>query len=387
VSAGFLVGAVPWTESIGADPGRAALAVGVVALATVGAARVIHQVNRRARSLRHEVLAITLTALGLGAVAALALSWLMVLDADQLGTVLAVLAVAAILASALVLMASAPLGRDAERLEATVRRIEQGDRQVRADVDRADELGHTARALDALTRRLDELERERDRFEAERTLMLTSVSHDLRTPIAALQLAVEALADGLAPDPARYLASMQRDIEALTSLVEDLFLLVRLDSGRYDMPSTSVDLTEVADDAIEALAPVAADRDVVIRLDAPGGVRTEGNAAALGRVIRNLLDNAIRHAPPGSVVAVVVDAKAEGGSPRVRVIDEGPGFPASFAGDAFGPFTRADASRTRATGGAGLGLAIARGVVEAHGGRIWIEEPPGGRVAFELGRR
>ena len=153
--------------------------------------------------------------------------------------------------------------------------------------------------------------------------MLSSVSHDLRTPIAALQAAVEALADGIAPDPQRYLSSMQRDIDALTSLVDDLFLLVRLDSGRYEMPATSVDLTEIADEAIEALSPMADDRDIRLVLDAPGGVRVDGNAAALGRVIRNLLDNAIRHAPDGSTVDVIVEAE----SPRVRVIRRGPRVP------------------------------------------------------------
>jgi signal transduction histidine kinase len=106
-----------------------------------------------------------------------------------------------------------------------------------------------------------------------------------------------------------------------------------------------------------------------------------GNPSALGRVIRNLLDNAIRHAPPGSEIRVVV--RGEEGA-LVRVVDEGPGFPAEFADHAFDRFARADPSRNRSTGGAGLGLAIARGLIEAHGGRIWIEQPPGGRVAFEL---
>jgi signal transduction histidine kinase len=261
-----------------------------------------------------------------------------------------------------------------------VRRIEQGDREVRSEIDRVDELGHVAHALDDLTERLDELEKEQARFEAERAAMLSSVSHDLRTPIAALRVAVEALADGMAPDPGRYLSSMQRDIDALTSLVEDLFLLVRLDSGRYEMPATSVDLTEIVDEAMEALSPMAEDRNVELIMRAPGGVRIDGNAAALGRVIRNLLDNAIRHAPDRSAVSVIVEAEP----PRVRVVDEGPGFPSSFADHAFEHFTRADSSRNRGTGGAGLGLAIARGVIEAHGGHIWLEQPPGGHVAFEL---
>jgi signal transduction histidine kinase len=376
----MILGASPWSAAVADQPLKALAAAAAVVALTGVAAAALRRINRRSRSLRGQVLAITLTALLLGAASAGALSWLMIVDDSELGTVLSVLTVAAVAATGLVLLASAPLGRDAKRLEATVRRIEQGDREVRSEIDRVDELGHVAHALDDLTERLDELEKEQARFEAERAAMLSSVSHDLRTPIAALRVAVEALADGMAPDPGRYLSSMQRDIDALTSLVEDLFLLVRLDSGRYEMPATSVDLTEIVDEAMEALSPMAEDRNVELIMRAPGGVRIDGNAAALGRVIRNLLDNAIRHAPDRSAVSVIVEAEP----PRVRVVDEGPGFPSSFADHAFEHFTRADSSRNRGTGGAGLGLAIARGVIEAHGGHIWLEQPPGGHVAFEL---
>jgi len=369
-----------WTSAILAEPLHTLAASTVLLVIVLGAGYALHDVNRRSRSLRLQVLAITLTALMLGAVFSLALSWLMVLDGAELGSVLTILALSSLVATGLALLASAPLGRDVHRLEATVREIEGGDLTARADIDRVDELGHAARALDQLTERLGSLQHEREQFEAERTAMLSSVSHDLRTPIAALQAAVEALTDGIAPDPQRYYRSMQRDIEALTSLVEDLFLLVRIDNGRFEMPATSVDLTEIADEAIEALEPVAEDRRIALVLEASGGVRVQGNAAALGRVIRNLLDNAIRHAPDASTVRVVVDDRAR----SVRVIDEGDGFDDAFVGHAFEHFTRADSSRNRNTGGAGLGLAIARGVVEAHGGSIWIETPPGGRVGFAL---
>ena len=174
---------------------------------------------------------------------------------------------------------------------------------------------------------------------------------------------------------------MQRDVEALTALVEDLFLLASLETDNIELPVATVDLTEIADEALEALAPVAAAHGVTLELDAGERVRADGNAAALARVIRNLVDNAIRHAPPGSVVTIRV---SRGPGPRVQVIDQGPGFPEQFASEAFDHFTRADASRSRNTGGAGLGLAIARSVIEAHGGRIWIEASEGGHVAFEL---
>ena len=373
--------AVSWWDALADHPLEATLAFGGLIAGTVVAAFVLRTLTSRARSLRHQVLAVTLSALAIGALAAALLARLMILDSTELARVAGVLGVTAVFATLLVLIASAPLGRDVRRLEATVRRIEAGDRTVRTDIERADELGHVAHAVDELTARLETLERERASYEDERNAMLSSVGHDLRTPLAALQVAVEALADGVAPDPDRYLRSMRRDVEALAALVDDLFLLARIEAGRLDLNPVGVDLTEIADEAVEALAPVAAARDVTLALDASKRVHVQGNPTALGRVVRNLIDNAIRHAPAGSTVHVAVGAD---GRPSVRVVDEGPGFPPGFSDEAFGRFTRADASRNRATGGAGLGLAIARGVVEAHGGRIWIESPPGGRVVFEL---
>jgi len=368
-------------EALSDNPLNVAVAFAVLAGGTVAAAFVLRRLMRHARSLRHQVLAVTLVALAIGAIAAVLLARLMILDSAELARVAGVLAVTAVFATLLVVIASAPLGRDVRSLEATVRRIEDGDRTVRTDIARADELGHVARALDALTTRLDTLERERAGYEAERTAMMSSVGHDLRTPLAALRVAVEALADGIAPDPERYLRSMRRDVEALSALVDDFFLLARIEAGRFDLYPVAVDLTEIADEAVEALTPMAAANDVTLALMATARVHVQGNPTALGRVIRNLVDNAVRHAPAGSEVRVEVSAD---GKPSVTVVDEGPGFPDGFSDEAFEHFTRADASRNRTTGGVGLGLAIARGLVEAHGGRIWIEAPPGGRVAFEL---
>ncbi len=362
-------------------PARIVVALAVLLAGTAGAGFALRHTGRRMRSLRAHVLLTTVASLALGALVAALLAWVMVLDGRELGQVSIVLALTTAVAVVLVVLASQPLGTDARRLETTVRRIDAGDRHVRAGVDRADELGQVAEALDELNERLHHLEEEREDLERERAAMLSSIGHDLRTPLAALRVAVEALADGVAPDPDRYHRSMQRDVAALSALVDDLFLLTRLESGRLDLTPSVVDLTEVADEAIEALAPVAAEAGVRLRLVATARVRAQGDPLALGRVIRNLIDNAVGHAPSGTTVEVAVGTT---GTPHVRVVDEGPGFDDAFAPRAFDRFTRADASRTRGTGGAGLGLAIARGLVEAQGGRIWIEPPPGGRVAFEV---
>lgn len=370
-----------WSAALRDRPWLSALSLVGLLAGTVAAGWALRVVTGRLRSLRHLVLVITLAALAIGAVAAVVLARLMVLDDAQARVVVAVLGLTALFAVVLVLIASAPLRHDVRRLEATVRRIEDGDRHARTGLNRSDELGHVAHALDALNARLDELERERAGFEAERTTMLSNIGHDLRTPLTALRAAVEALSDGVAPDPARYLRSMQHDIDALTALVDDFFLLARIDAGCVHLLSTPVDLTEIADEAVEALTPLAAQHGVSLALSASARVQARGDAAAVGRVIRNLVDNAIRHTRPGSVVEIIVTG---GARPTVQVVDDGDGFPSQFAGQAFERFTRADASRSRASGGAGLGLAIARGLVEAHGGRIWIEAPPGGKVAFDL---
>ena len=378
----MLLAAAAWNDEIAAAPERAIVAVLALAVAMIGAGLAVRTMNRRTRSLRTQVLAITLAGLALGTAAALALAWLMVLDAGDLATVVSVLAITSVFAAGLVLVATAPLARDVRQLESTVGHIEAGDRQARAGLDRADELGHVGRAVDQLNTRLDQLERERLRLEAERTAVLSNISHDLRTPLATLRAAVEALADGVVDDTPRYYRSMQRDVEALTSLVEDLFLLVRVESGRLDLAHDSIDLAEIADEAIEALAPTAAAHGVDLALATAGRVGTHGDARALGRVVRNLLDNAIRHAPTGSA------RRGLGGHRRTWPMGARrrcrPGLPARLRGLAFDRFTRADPSRTRDTGGAGLGLAIARGLVEAHGGDVWLEPPPGGRVAFRL---
>jgi signal transduction histidine kinase len=377
----IVLAAGSWTDSIANQPAESLVAVLSLTAAAVAGGAALRALTSRTRSLRNLVLAITLASLLIGALAAFILARLMVLDADEARTVIGVLAVTALFAAVLATVASSSLGRDAQRLELALRRLEAGDRTQRTDVRRADELGHVARALDELTQRLDALERERANLEGERRAMLTSVGHDLRTPLAALRAAIEALQDGVASDRARYLRAMAHDVDALSSLVDDLFLLSRIEAGRLDLSRARIDLAELADEAVEAITPAAEARNVCVRLRCEQGVGVDANARALGRVIRNLLDNAVRHAPPNSTVEVVVDGRDR---PTVRVLDQGPGFGAEFVPEAFDSFTRAEPSRNRASGGAGLGLAIARGIVEAHGGTIWIEPPPGGTIVFQL---
>ena len=208
--------------------------------------------------------------------------------------------VPAVLGAALVAMLMArPVARDASKICEAAMRVADGDLSARTGVVRSDELGEAAAMFDTMVDRLDAIERER-------AVMLSSISHDLRTPLAALRASVEAIRDGVAPDPDAYLSGMERQIRALASLVDDLQLHSRIVSGTFDMTRTQLDLTELADEAMETLRPLAETRQVSLLLEAEHRVTIEADGSQLARVIRNLLENAIRHAPGGSVVLVQI---------------------------------------------------------------------------------
>lgn len=306
----------------------------------------------------------------------------MLLDPHDRNVMLAVIlggfVMAVIVASAL----SRRLISDLEQMADTATRLADGDLRARTGVVRRDEVGTTASEFDAMACQLEEAARRREAAEEERRLLVASISHDLRTPIAAIQAALEAVEDGIG-DRQRLLASAQRDVSALTGLVDDLFLLAQLDAGRYEAPATVVDLAEVVDDAVEALLPTAAVAGVKLAVRTTGSRLVKGSDRELGRVVRNLLDNAIRHAPQGSDVRVDIGGEA-GRHVRVRITDEGPGFDEQIIDIATEAFVRGDDSRNRATGGAGLGLSIAAGVVKAHGGALVLRPGPGGAVEMEL---
>jgi len=301
----------------------------------------------------------------------------MFINDQDLGFLLWIMIPATIAAAAVAYLLSMPIARDASRLSDAAMKVANGDLNARTGVVRHDELGDAAREFDRMVVRLDAIEKER-------SLMLSSISHDLRTPLAALRASVEAIRDGVAPDPDAYLNGMERQVRALGELVDDLQLHTRLASGTLEMRIGRVDLTELADEAVEIVRPLARATDVTIQIDAKERLAIDADPAQLSRVIRNLLDNAIRHTPPGSIVRVQVESSTR--RAVFRVIDDGPGFPAEIGGRAFEPFTRGDPARDVSTGTAGLGLAIAHAIVTAHGGTIRIVGAPRGVVEVELPR-
>ena len=244
----------------------------------------------------------------------------------------------------------------------------QGDYSRRVRATSRDEVGRLASAFNRMAADLAEADQQRRE-------LIANVSHELRTPIAALQAVLENVADGVAePDPATLRTALAQT-ERLGTLVSELLDLSRIDAGALTLQPEVVALAPMLDQAV-AEARVAAEvagRDVGFRLDvAPPELWVRADPNRLHQVVINLLDNAARHAPPGTNVHVV--GRREGGDLVLEVRDEGPGIAPEERDRVFHRFTRGERA---VGGGTGLGLAIARWAVDLHGGRIGVVDGPG----------
>ncbi len=374
VAIGLVILGLVVTETAMQPSAEERVVLGSIYGATAALTVLIYVVGRRMRygSLQ---LAVQVASIGVGVVTAvtvlLAAQTMFLSDHDR-NLVLLALALGTALGVSLAVAIGSAMGADLDQLGATAKRIASGDLTARTGVDRRDELGMAADAVDEMADRLEAAEEERRIF-------LASVGHDLRSPLASMQASIEALEDGLASNPQQYLRGIANDTEHLARLVDDLFLLSKVEAGRLELTPEPIDLIEVADGAVEAATAFASSHGVSIRTSADHSTEVNADGMAISRVVRNLIDNAVRHSPEGGVVTV--DVTSEPDSAVLRVIDQGPGFDPSVRDSAFDRFVTADPSRA---GGAGLGLAIARGIVTAHGGGIAIEDGPGGRVAVTL---
>ena len=274
-------------------------------------------------------------------------------------------------AAALAWWTAARVGRraidDLDRVRATLAAVAEGRRDVRTGVEGTDEIARVAADVDAMVARLDHEERLR------RTLF-AAVSHDLRTPVTALRLLANALDDDVVVDGEQrreYVARMGTHVRALGTLIDDLFELTRLQSGELEWTMEQVSVGLLLEEAVDAMRPAAEAGAVSVnaRVGSPLGA-ARANPEQLQRVLFNLIQNAIRHTPADG--SVTVSAEAVNGAIEVEVADTGDGVPDDQRDRVFEPFFRGDEARHDA--GAGLGLAISRAIVEAHGGRIWLED-------------
>ncbi len=226
-------------------------------------------------------------------------------------------------------------------------------------------------------------ERMRRQVEEARRNLVAAASHDLRTPLASLRLLVEAIDDGVAgEDRDRYLAEVRTHVAVLSDLIDDLFELSRIEAGDIAWTMRQVELGDLIGDTVAAFRIAAEERGVRLAAELPDGrVVAAADAEKVQRVLFNLIQNAIRHTPADG--SVTVRAKGGPDGVEVEVADSGEGIPVGEGERVFEAFYRGDGSRGE--DGAGLGLAISRAIVEAHGGRIWLEDgDPGTRVRFTL---
>ncbi|HEY6835330.1 MAG TPA: HAMP domain-containing sensor histidine kinase [Gaiellaceae bacterium] len=290
----------------------------------------------------------------------------------------AVIVVAAASSALVALVGALLLGRRILRplasLRAASKSLAGGDLSARAPEQGPRELRELSASFNEMAASLEQL------FDARRELVAWA-SHDLRTPLASLRAMTEALEDDLA-EPAEYLEAIRAQTEILSRLVDDLFELARIDAGALSLELRDEPLGALVARCVSSVDPEAKARGVKLAASGEAIVRIAPDKVE--RVLMNLLANAVRHSPRNSAVSVVVQPDTD--HVVVAVEDTGHGLAPGAPQRMFERFWRADESRARSSGGAGLGLAIAKGLVQAHGGQIWAENRTGGgaRVAFTL---
>ncbi len=311
---------------------------------------------------------------------------LMFLSRHDLLLATVLLVFAAIIAAALGYLLSGSVVAAIARLNRAAREVAGGDLDVEVPVEGSDEVAALAASFNEMTSRLREAERTRLEVEAARRDLLAAVGHDLRTPLASVRVIVEALADGVVDDPetvARYLRTAQGHLNALSHLVDDLFMLAQLDSGGVELERQPNSMTDLISDTLQSFSVRAEQQEVTLRGEPDATVDVAiFDARSIERALANLVENALRYTPPGG--EVVLRSAGTPGGLSVSVSDTGPGIADADLPRVFERFYRGEASRSRATGGSGLGLAIVKAVVEAHAGSVSVETARGRGTTFSF---
>jgi two-component system sensor histidine kinase BaeS len=272
----------------------------------------------------------------------------------------------------------------AQHLLKPIQRLTRGTREltdrhfeVRIPATTRDELGQLAENFNAMAETLE-------RYEAMRRQWLTDISHELRTPLAVLRGEIEALQDGLRPASADNLASLHAEILRLGKLVEDLHLLSLADSDQLQFRRLRVALRTLLEDILARFETRFARRGITIEADLVdlAEVHLRGDPDRLAQVFANILDNACKYT--GSPGVLQIGGRADEARVTLRFADAGPGVPQAALPRLFDRLYRVDPSRSRASGGSGLGLSICRQIVEHHGGRIWAERSSLGGLAVGI---
>ena len=347
-----------------------AIAVGLLTLA-VGLAAVL--LLRLLPSLRLQLAGLAALSVCLPLASVLLSGWVAFHMGDDV-KILAVSAASATVAIVAGLVLAHSIVGSVERVRDASARLAGGDLAVRAPESGPAEVADLAASFNEMAESLERL------FDARRELVAWA-SHDLRTPLANMQAMLEALEDGLV-EPETTLPVLREQVGVLSSLVDDLFELARIDAGALTLELRSAPLEPVVESCLRGVRADAQRRGIGLAASVPDDVTARFAPEKIERVLFNLLTNALRHTPSDGSVAVRVEQVDQ--EVQVSVEDTGEGLGDEARSRMFDRFWRGDPARSAR--GAGLGLAIARGLVEAHGGRIWAEDRPGGgaRVSFTL---
>jgi signal transduction histidine kinase len=347
----------------------------VVATVTAGLALVVVLAVRTLPTVRLQLAALALCSVVLPLAAVLFSGWVMFHMGDDL-KILAVSSAAACAAVTTGLVLGRSLGGRIDGLRAAARDFASGDLSARTTVEGPTELSELALAFNEMAAQLAAL------FDS-RSELVAWASHDLRTPIASMKAMLEALEDGIA-EPGEYLSELRAQVQTLETLVDDLFELARIDAGALSLDIREVELTSLVRSCVQGLRAEAAAAG--IRLDTLARSPTRARCAPekVERVVRNLVTNALRHTPENG--SVIVSVAQDNGHVEVVVEDTGHGLTPEVRARMFDRFYRGDPTRKREGAGSGLGLTIARGLIEAQGGQMWASsgESGGANVGFTL---
>jgi signal transduction histidine kinase len=361
----------------------AGLVAAVSALGLAAAHRFAGQRARRPLQARFDI--VVGTAVGVILVAVLAAAELMFVSNHDALMVSAIVLAAALVALRAARVAAAGVVREVGQIRDALAAVGEGERDRRVVAGAAAELAELADAATRMIEQLGEEEVRRDAADSARRNLVASISHDLRTPLAALRLMLAAIEDGVVDDSARnrYLATMHTHVRALGSMVDDLFELSRLEAGDLEWSIGQVELPELVDETVAAMRVEADAKGVEVTADLQPLPRpARADPERLQRVLFNLIQNAIRHTPADG--SVTIRAEPAGDWVEIEVADTGAGIPREDRERLFEPFVRG-ASNGEREAGAGLGLALSRAIVEAHGGRIWLADSEvGTRVRFVI---
>jgi len=345
----------------------------LVALATLAVGLAFAYLLRLLPTVRLQLAGLAFLAVLLPLGAVLLSGWVMFHMGEDV-KILAVTAASALTAVVAALVLARSIVRSIDRVRIASVEMARGDLEARAPEGGPTEVAELATSFNEMGDNLRRL------FDTRRELVAWA-SHDLRTPLANMQAMLEAIEDDLG-EPEEYVPVLREQVRVLSLLVDDLFELARIDAGALTLEMQRLPVAPVVTSSLRSIEAEARSRHVRLDADVDAAITARFAPDKVERILMNLLTNALRHTPSDGAVAVLVEPQPNG--VRVAVEDTGNGLDAEARERMFERFWRGDQSRS--SRGAGLGLAIARGLVEAHGGRIWAENREGGgaRVCFTL---